>query len=244
MHRLAPLVFPAAGTRHTATVIFAHGLGDSGHGWAAFVENWRRRQRLDEVKFVLPHAPEIPITVNMGYKMPGWYDIAALGLSAGQLRENEDEAGLLESREYFQKLVQQEIDSGISADRIVLGGYSQGGAVALFTGLTSLVKLAGIVGMSTYLPLSLKLESTYIPKPASANVNAQTPIIMCHGTADPVLPYQLASMSRDHLVKLGYPVEWKEYAGMPHTVLPEELDDVEDFLRKVLPPSADGKTEL
>ncbi|CAK7232599.1 hypothetical protein SBRCBS47491_008326 [Sporothrix bragantina] len=244
MSRLAPLVFPAAGPRHTATVIFAHGLGDSGHGWASAVENWRRRQRLDEVKFVLPHAPAIPITVNMGYKMPGWYDIASLGGSAESLRENEDEAGLVESRDYFQKLVQQEVDNGIPAERIVLGGFSQGGAVALFSGLTSLVKLAGIVGMSTYLPLSLKLESTYIPKPASANVNAQTPIIMCHGTADPVLPFQLARLSKEHLVKLGYPVEWKEYPGMPHSAVPEELDDVEEFLHKVLPPSGGGKTEL
>ncbi|CAK7229514.1 hypothetical protein SCUCBS95973_007248 [Sporothrix curviconia] len=234
MSRLAPLVFPAAGPRHTATVIFAHGLGDSGHGWASAVENWRRRQRLDEVKFVLPHAPVIPITVNM----------ASLGGSAESLRGNEDEAGLVESRDYFQKLVQQEVDNGIPADRIVLGGFSQGGAVALFSGLTSLVKLAGIVGMSTYLPLSLKLESTYIPKPASANVNAQTPIIMCHGTVDPVLPFQLGLLSKDHLVKLGYPVEWKEYAGMPHSAVPEELDDIEEFLHKVLPPSGGGKTEL
>ncbi|KAL1888306.1 hypothetical protein Sste5346_009630 [Sporothrix stenoceras] len=243
MSRLAPLVFPAAGPRHTATVIFAHGLGDSGHGWASAVENWRRRQRLDEVKFVLPHAPTIPITVNMGYKMPGWYDIASLGGSADLLRENEDEAGMLDSRDYFRQLVQQEVDNGIPADRIVLGGFSQGGAVALFSGLTSLVKLAGIVGMSTYLPLTLKLESTYLPKAPAINVNAQTPILLCHGTVDPVLPFQLGRMSKDKLLSLGYPVEWKEYQ-MPHTAVPEELDDVEAFLHKVLPPSGSGKTEL
>ena len=151
---------------------------------------------------------------------------------------------MLESREYFRKLVQDEVDSGIPSNRVVLGGFSQGGAVALFSGLTSLVKLAGIIGMSTYLPLTLKLESTYIPKPAAANVNAQVPIILCHGTADPVLPFQLGCLSRDHLVRMGYPVEWKEYAGMPHSAVPEELDAVEEFLHKVLPPSGEGKTEL
>ncbi|ERS99533.1 uncharacterized protein SPSK_03578 [Sporothrix schenckii 1099-18] len=243
MSRLAPLVFPAAGPRHTATVIFAHGLGDSGHGWASAVENWRRRQRLDEVKFILPHAPAIPITVNMGHRMPGWYDIAALGGSADLLRENEDEAGMLESRDYFRQLVQQEVDSGIPASRIVLGGFSQGGAVALFSGLTSPVKLAGIVGMSTYLPLTLKLESTYLPKAPAVSANAQTPIIMCHGTLDPVLPFQLGRMSKDKLAQLGYPIEWKEYQ-MPHTATPQELDDVEAFLHKVLPETSGGKTEL
>lgn len=150
---------------------------------------------------------------------------------------------MLDSRDYFRQLVQQEVDNGIPADRIVLGGFSQGGAVALFSGLTSLVKLAGIVGMSTYLPLTLKLESTYLPKAPAVNVNAQTPILLCHGTVDPVLPFQLGRMSKDKLSSLGYPVEWKEYQ-MPHTAVPEELDDVEAFLHKVLPPGASGKTEL
>ncbi|OAA61637.1 acyl-protein thioesterase 1 [Niveomyces insectorum RCEF 264] len=245
MSRLAPLVFPAAGPRHTATVIFAHGLGDTGHGWAAAVENWRRRQRLDEVKFVLPHAPSIPITVNMGYRMPGWYDIAAIDGTVDSLRRNEDEAGILASRTYFQQLVQQEVDSGIPPDRIVLGGFSQGGALAIFAGITSPVRLAGVVAMSTYLLLSAKLEATYIPQPAAANVNAQLPILMCHGTADPVVPMQLGQLSRDTLRRLGYPVEWKEFAGMAHSACPEELDDVEAFLHKVLPPTAaDGKQEL
>ena len=146
---------------------------------------------------------------------------ASLGGSASLMRENEDEAGMVESRDYFRQLVQQEVDSGIPADRIVLGGFSQGGAVALFSGLTSLVKLAGIIGMSTYLPLTLKLESTYLPKAPAINVNAQTPILMCHGTVDPVLPFQLGRLSKEHLLKLGYPVEWKEYQ-MPHTAVPEE----------------------
>lgn len=107
--------------------------------------------------------------------------------------------------------MQKEVDSGIPADRIVLGGFSQGGAIAIFSGLTSPLKLAGLVGLSTYLLLSLKLESTFIPKPASANVNAHTPILMCHGTADPVLPFPLGRMSKEHLLKMGYPVEWKEF---------------------------------
>ncbi|EFX02214.1 acyl-protein thioesterase 1 [Grosmannia clavigera kw1407] len=238
--RAAPLVFPAT-ARHTATVIFAHGLGDSGHGWAAAVENWRRRQRLEEVKFVLPHAPNIPITVNGGMRMPGWYDIVSFDSPGTSLRDNEDEAGLVASRAYFHQLVQQEIDAGVPAERIVLGGFSQGGAMAIFAGITNPRRLAGIVAMSTYLVLSQKIESKYLPSP---NANAYTPVLWCHGTADPVLPYKMGELSRDALRRMGYPVEWKSYPGMAHSALPEELDDVESFLFQVLPPQAGGKQEL
>ncbi len=126
------------------------------------------------------------------------------------MRSQEDERGILESRDYFRQLVQQEVDSGIPADRIVLGGFSQGGAMAVFSGLTSPVKLAGIVAMSTYLVLSLKLESTYLAPP-NANLNGATPIIMCHGTSDPVVSFDLGEKSRDMLVKLGYNVDWNAY---------------------------------
>ncbi|GJC97379.1 acyl-protein thioesterase 1 [Colletotrichum higginsianum] len=191
--RTAPLVFPAAG-KHTATVIFAHGLGDTGHGWASAVENWRRRQRLDEVKFVLPHAPQIPITCS---------------------------------------LVQAEVDAGIPAERIVLGGFSQGGAMAIFSGLTGPHRIGGIVGLSCWLPLSNKFAGIV----AAGSPNRDTPVWLGHGDADPLVRPELGELSAEALKKLGFKVSRTLYPGMPHAACPEELDDVEAFLRERLPPT-------
>ncbi|KAH8886841.1 Phospholipase/carboxylesterase [Thozetella sp. PMI_491] len=240
--RANPLVFPAA-ARHTATVIFAHGLGDSGHGWAMAVENWRRRQRLDEVKFILPHAPSIPITVNFGHRMPGWYDIAALGQDRAAMLANEDQAGILRSTEYFHQLIKAEIDAGIPADRIVLGGFSQGGAMSLFAGLTAKVRLAGIVALSSYLVLSLKFPDL-VPKP---ELNKETPVLMCHGDSDLVVDVQLGKDSFDTLKRLGYNAELKIYPDLGHSATPEELNDIEEFLLKRIPAldkQDAGKSEL
>ncbi|GAB1312160.1 Acyl-protein thioesterase 1 [Madurella fahalii] len=228
--RAPPLLFPAT-ARHTATVIFIHGLGDTGHGWAGAVENWRRRQRLDEVKFILPHAPSIPITCNWGVKMPGWYDIHTIDGSADSLRRNEDEAGILLSQAYFHELIQKEIDSGIPADRIVIGGFSQGGAMSIFSGLTAKVKLAGIVALSSYLLLSLKFADL-VPKP---EVNKETPIFMAHGDSDQVVNIELGKKSFDLLKGMGYNPKFKIYEGMGHSACLEELDEVEAFLRERLP---------
>ncbi|KAH9436910.1 hypothetical protein MCOR02_000574 [Pyricularia oryzae] len=235
----APLRFPAAG-RHTATVIFIHGLGDSGHGWAPAVENWRRRQKLDEVKFILPHAPTIPVTCNMGMRMPGWYDIVSrttvprksIDGTPESLRKDEDEEGILLSQKYFHELIQQEIDAGIPSERIVLGGFSQGGVMSIFSGLTAKVKLAAIVAMSAYVPLSLKFKELV----ASCEANKATPIWMGHGTTDLVVPTVLGMMSEALLKDEGYQVSMKLYPGMGHSACPEELDEVEAFLRKSLPP--------
>ncbi|KAL3595021.1 hypothetical protein FPOAC2_09342 [Fusarium poae] len=229
--RIAPLVFPAA-SRHTATVIFVHGLGDTGHGWASAVENWRRRQKLDEVKFILPHAPQIPISVNMGMRMPGWFDIKQLGGDVDSLIRNEDIEGIKLSQKYFHDLIQQEIDSGIATDRIVLGGFSQGGAMSLLAGLTCTSKLGGILGLSSWLLLSKTFAD--IVKPTDAN--RQTPVMMFHGEEDPIVPCERGKLSADLLKGLGYDVAWKTYPGMGHSAVPEELDEVEAFLRKQLPP--------
>ncbi|KAH0435655.1 hypothetical protein CcaCcLH18_04764 [Colletotrichum camelliae] len=258
LSRAAPLVFPAAG-KHTATVIFAHGLGDTGNGWASAVENWRRRQRLDEVKFVLPHAPQIPITCNFGMRMPGWFDIVSrasildrhrippgptslttaailqkkLDGTVESLRENEDAPGILASNEYFHSLVQAEVDAGIPADRIVLGGFSQGGAMAIFSGLTGTHKVAGIVGLSCWLLLSERFASLV---PAD-KPNQATPIFMGHGDADPLVRPELGALSMEALKKLGYDVSRTLYPGMGHSACLEELDEVEAFLLKQLPPT-------
>ncbi|KAK3298257.1 Phospholipase/carboxylesterase/thioesterase [Chaetomium fimeti] len=238
--RSPPLLFPAT-ARHTATVIFVHGLGDTGHGWAGAVENWRRRQRLDEVKFILPHAPSIPITCNMGMRMPGWYDIHTIDGNVESIRRNEDEAGIVLSQAYFHELIQQEIDAGIPADRIVLGGFSQGGAMGLFSGLTSKVKLAGIVALSSYLLLSLKFAEL-VPSP---DVNRDTPIFMGHGDSDQVVNTQLGKMSHELLKGLGYNATLKIYEQMGHSACLEELDDIEAFLKERLPALGnEGKSEL
>ncbi|KAK3695496.1 Phospholipase/carboxylesterase/thioesterase [Podospora appendiculata] len=228
--RVPSLIFPAT-ARHTATIIFIHGLGDSGHGWASAVENWRRRQRLDEVKFILPNAPSIPITANWGMQMPGWYDIASIDGNAESLRRNEDKAGILASQAYFHGLIQKEIDAGIPADRIVLGGFSQGGAMSLFAGLTAKVKLAGIVAMSSYLLLSANFAD-YVPKP---EFNKDTPIFMAHGDSDQVVNTSLGKQSYDLLKGMGYNATLQIYPGMGHSACLEELDAIEGFMTERLP---------
>ncbi|KAF6829394.1 phospholipase/Carboxylesterase [Colletotrichum musicola] len=226
-----PLVFPAPG-KHTATVIFAHGLGDSGHGWAGAVENWRRRQRLDEVKFVLPHAPDRPITCNGGYRMAGWFDIKRLDGSVDSLRASEDQEGTVASAAYFTQLMKKEVDAGIPASRIVLGGFSQGGAMALFTGLGGELPLAGVVGLSCWLPV---VERFLQGMPADKN-KADTPVFLGHGDKDPVVRAELGLMSAEKLTELGFTVTRKIYP-MAHSACVEELDDVEEFLHGRLPPT-------
>ncbi|KID80736.1 Acyl-protein thioesterase 1 [Metarhizium brunneum] len=226
LRRVAPLVIPAAG-RHTATVVFIHGLGDTGHGWADAVGFWRTRQSMNEIKFILPHAPHIPITMNGGMPMPGWFDIKTLVKGA-----DEDGPGVLQSRDYLHGLIQQEIKDGIPADRIVLGGFSQGGAMSIFAGLTAPVKIGGIVGLSSWLLLNQKFKD-YVP---DGNINKDTPIFMGHGDRDPLVLYDLAKDSEKALSSMGYSVTFKTYRGMEHQACAEELGDVEAFLSSRLPP--------
>ncbi|KAI1398842.1 Phospholipase/carboxylesterase [Hypoxylon fuscum] len=242
LRRAPPLLFDAAaGKKHTATVIFVHGLGDTGYGWSAVVENWRLRHRLDEVKFILPHAPRIPVTAAFGESMPGWYDISALSGKIDDIRKEQDERGILQSREYFNGLIEAEIkDHKIPASRIVLGGFSQGGAISLFTGLTAKHKLAGIVALSSYLPLDSKFGDFV----QENDNNRRTPILMCHGDQDQVVPYGLGKMSYEMIKSQGFDVTMKTYPGMPHAADPEELDEIEQFLSARLPPQGDKKSEL
>ncbi|GFP59252.1 acyl-protein thioesterase 1 [Trichoderma asperellum] len=232
--RAAPLVFPAL-SRHTATVIFVHGLGDSGHGWADAVQLWQRKHRLDEVKFILPNARVMPITVNGGFPMPAWFDVKSLGASSNMTLDERsrdtDEAGILESRAYLYSLIQSEVSQGISSDRVVLGGFSQGGAMSLFSGITAPFKLAGIVGMSCWLPLSHKLKEL-IP---GTNFNQDTPIFMGHGDVDPTVLYEWGTATEQRLKDLNYDVNLETYGGMGHSACMEEFDDVESFLVSKLP---------
>ncbi|KAF7504916.1 hypothetical protein GJ744_001563 [Endocarpon pusillum] len=229
------LVVPAV-KKHTATVIMAHGLGDSGGGWVGLAENWRRRGKFEDVKFIFPNAPSIPITVNMGASMPGWYDITTFD----ELQTDaHDEAGILRSRSVFNDLVAAEMSAGIPSDRIVLGGFSQGGAMSLFTGLTSPHRLAGIFGLSCYLLLGNKVKSLAAE---NGNANRDSRWFMGHGDADPLVKYEWGVKTAEVLKKdLGVTdLEFKTYHGLPHAADPLEMDHVEAFIRKCLSPVSEG----
>ncbi|OKL62218.1 Acyl-protein thioesterase 1 [Talaromyces atroroseus] len=234
----APLVVPAL-KKHTATVIMAHGLGDSGAGWAGLAQNWRRRNKFEEVSFIFPNAPSIPITVNMGMSMPGWYDIPHLGrdLDFEEAQRNQDEPGILKSRDYFENLIKAEIEKGIDPSRIVLGGFSQGGAMSLFTGITSSHKLGGIFGLSCYLLLSTKIKEF---SPEGELPNQNTPFFLAHGRDDPVVLYEFGDMTQKLLKDFGLNVDFRGYRGLGHSADPDELEDLEKFIAKVLPPTSTG----
>jgi len=227
------LIVPAL-KRHTATVIMAHGLGDSGAGWVSLAENWRRRSKFDEVKFIFPNAPPIPISVNFGMQMPGWYDIT----NFNDIQANQDETGILRSQSYFHSLIKSEVDSGIPSNRIVIGGFSQGGAMSIFSGITAPQKLGGIFGLSCYLVLHNKLKEFV----GHENVNKDTKIFMGHGSEDPLIKPQWGKMTAEILKTEGWSVELKMYPGLEHSADPDEIDDVEKFLNETIPPLGDKTT--
>ena len=204
-----------------ACIIWLHGLGADGHDFEPLIPQLDIVDRLG-VRVVLPHAPYRPVTINGGMEMPAWYDIRAADFQQGQ-----DSAGIQESGRQLRELIQREVDSGIPAEHILLAGFSQGGAIVLHAGLRYPQPLAGILALSTYVPLadSLATEATA--------ANSQVPILMAHGMQDPVVPVKLALQSRDLLTALGYQVSWHSYP-MPHAVCPEEISDVRDWLQQRL----------
>lgn len=206
-------------TAPTAAVIWLHGLGADGHDFVPVVPEL---QLSTSVRFVFPHAPHRPVTLNNGYVMRAWYDIKALALQA-----QEDTVGIHASEQAVRQLIQAELDHDIPAQRIVVAGFSQGGAIALQTALRYPKRLAGVVALSTYLPLRDTLAGE-----ASA-VNRDVPVLMCHGHQDPVVPLQLGELSRDALRTLGYAVDFRTY-DMPHSVCTEEVRDISDWLSRVL----------
>ena len=210
------VVLEPAGTA-TAAVIWMHGLGADGHDFVPLVPELRLPPTA-AVRFVFPHAPVRPVTINNGYPMRAWYDIKQLTLSG-----REDEATIREAQSLIEGYIERERRAGIVAERIVLAGFSQGGAVALQTGLRHGEKLGGILALSTYLPLAATLSAEASP------ANRAIPILMCHGTTDPVLPLAMGETSRDQLQALGYTVEWREYP-MQHQVCREEVDAIAAWL--------------
>lgn len=208
----------------TAAVIWMHGLGADGNDFVPIVKE------LDlagapGIRFVFPHAPTRPVTINNGYVMRAWYDIS-FGDLEGKTRRA-DEKGLRESQAQIGELIAQEQSRGIAVSKIVLAGFSQGGAIALQTGLRHPEKLAGVMALSTYLPLaeSFAAEATA--------ANKATSVFMAHGTHDPVVPYSMGDNSRKILEQAGYVLEWHDYP-MQHSVCLEEVADIGRWLVKVL----------
>jgi phospholipase/carboxylesterase len=201
-----------------ASIIILHGLGADGNDFVP-VAHELDLAAVGPVRFVFPHAPTRPVTINGGYVMRAWYDI--LGLDSHQQRE--DEAGLRESQALVEGLIAKEKARGVPARRIVLAGFSQGCAMTLMTGLRHDERLAGLVGLSGYLPLAAKAEAE------RHGANRETPVFLAHGSADPVIPIVRARQSRDALMAMGHPVEWHEYP-MPHSVCPAEIADLNRWL--------------
>ncbi|MBS1178733.1 MAG: carboxylesterase [Proteobacteria bacterium] len=204
-----------------ASLIVLHGLGADGHDFVPIAQELDLRA-VSGARFVFPHAPMRPVTMNGGYVMRAWYDIAG----TPQARR-EDEAGLRESQALIEALIERERQRGVPASRIVLMGFSQGCAMTLLTGLRHAERLAGLVGLSGYLPLA---ASTAAERSAA---NADVPIFLAHGREDPMIAIDRALTSRDALVAMGYPVEWHEYA-MPHSVCMDEIVDLNRWLLRVL----------
>jgi len=209
-----PVVVSARG-KHTGSLIFLHGLGDTGHGWASSLAEIRS----DNLRIVCPTAPTIPVTLNSGVRMPAWFDLVSLDPQSA-----EDEAGIKKSVKEVEKLIAAEISRGIPAERIVIGGFSQGGALALYTGLSTVHKLAGIVVLSTWFPLHKTMQSVVR--------NLDVPVLHCHGDCDPLVPYKWGQMTSTLLKRVLERHEFKTYKGIGHSSCPEEMDDVQAFLEE------------
>ena len=215
---LLPRIELESAPNPTAAVIWMHGLGADGNDFAPLAP------QLDlagcqPIRFIFPHAPSIPVSINNGYVMPAWYDL--LTMDIGGVRE--DETGIRKSIEDINALIEREIERGIPSENIFLAGFSQGCAMALATGLRYPKKLGGVIGLSGYLPL---LEQTAEERHAA---NQNTPILMVHGSLDPVVQMARGEQSRDQLREWGYEVEWHDYP-MQHEVCAEEIRDINDFL--------------
>ncbi|XP_014238575.1 acyl-protein thioesterase 2 [Trichogramma pretiosum] len=217
---MASPVVIAATARHTATLIFFHGLGDTGHGWASSLG----ALRAPHVKVICPTAPTMPVTLNGGFRMPSWFDLRALDASGP-----EDEEGIKKAAESVHSMIAQEVAAGIPTERIVLGGFSQGGALALYSALTFPQQLGGVVALSTWLPLHQKF-------PNEVKGNKNMPVMQCHGNCDPVVNYKWGQATATLLKQFMTHTEFKTYQGLGHSSNDEELQDVKDFVDKVLKP--------
>jgi phospholipase/carboxylesterase len=222
------LIELATGAEPKGTVIWMHGLGADGWDFVPIVRELPLPQDL-HLRFIFPHAPVRPVTINNGHEMRAWYDIKMNDISRVP-----DEAGIRESQASIEALIAREEKRGVSADRIVLAGFSQGGAIALQAGLRHRERLAGIVALSTYLPLEDSLDRE------AAAANKRTPIFMAHGTQDPVIPVPLAEASKRALEQRGYDVAWQTWP-MPHSVCAEEVEELGGFFNRAFGATRDDE---
>ncbi len=202
-----------------ACVIWLHGLGADGHDFEPIVPELRLPESLP-IRFIFPHAPMKPITINGGEEMRAWYDFIPHSETAGA-------DDIAESAIQLRQFIDREIDRGISPSKILLAGFSQGGVIALYTGVRYEQRLAGILALSTYLHdfTSTEKERT--------DANLAIPIMMAHGTADPMIPIMRAATSRENLIRLGYDVRWFDYP-MGHQVCMEEISEISNFMQEIL----------
>lgn len=215
------LEFEAAqiGEQAEYCVIWMHGLGADGHDFTPIAPELG----LDDspgVRFIFPHAPQQPVTINGGYVMRAWYDVLSMDLT-----EQQDQAGIENSSELVKQLIEDQIALGIGSEKIILAGFSQGGAMALHVGLRSDYQLAGIMALSTYLPLENEL-------PLHKAAATSPPIFMAHGQFDSVVPIQVGMHSKNLLQDLGYSISWKEYP-MEHSVCGQEISDISRWLSSI-----------
>ena len=218
---LLPTVEIETGSDPDYAIIWLHGLGADGNDFIPIINELEMVAK-KEIRFIFPHAPMRPVTINAGYVMRAWYDIQGVNINS-----LEDETGIRDSQHAIDALIGNEINRGIASRNIVLIGFSQGGAIALQTGLRQENKLAGIMALSCYLPLSTTLSNEAHP------ANATIPIFMAHGTYDPVVPISLAITSRDKLYQANYTPDWHEYP-MEHTVCAQEISDIDRWLLRIL----------
>ena len=218
MNQLIKHLELVTGPEPGGSVIWMHGLGADCWDFVSIVKELYLPDDLP-LRFIFPQAPTRPITINGGHVMPGWYDI-----SMAELERKPDEAGVRESQGFIDALIAHEVSRGIASNKIILAGFSQGGAIALQAGLRQTQALAGILALSTYLTLgdSLAKEKT--------TANADIPILMAHGTQDPVVPLALARSSRDAMAALGFKVEWREYP-MQHSLCAQEVEEISGWLQ-------------
>jgi phospholipase/carboxylesterase len=213
------------GARPLASILWLHGLGADGHDFEPIVRELDLRDQL-AIRFVFPHAPLRPVTINNGMVMRAWYDIVSFDRDGLQ-----DEASIRASAAALRSLIEREHERGIAYERIVVAGFSQGGAIALHEGLRFPHRLAGIMALSTYLPLAATLQAEVLE--GRRTEPAALPVFMAHGLYDPVLPFDFGRLSRDALESAGFNVEWHEYP-MPHAVCPDEIAAIRRWLLAVL----------
>lgn len=214
----APVILNAT-AKHTATVIFLHGLGDTGHGWATALGN----VSLPHIKVICPTAPVMPVTLNAGFKMPSWFDLTSL-----EVDSPEDAQGIKAARDKVHQLIADEVKTGIPASRILLGGFSQGGGLALYSAFTHKDPLAGVVALSCWLPLRAEF-------PQAALGNVDTHILQCHGDCDPVVPFKFGQITSSLIKKFAKNIEFKSYPGMMHSSCDEEMSAIKNFIKERLP---------